>query len=96
MRKFDLVRQVDAPWGVARLSTGSEPLPPDSDPLDNFDFVFDDSAGKGTDVYVLDTGTRTTRDDFGGRADLLKSFIRGEDSSTDLDGRTSFALPAII
>jgi len=44
MRKFGLVRQVDAPWGVARLSTGSNPL-------DNFDFVFDDSAGEGTDVY---------------------------------------------
>jgi len=90
MRKFDLIRQVDALWGVACLSTGSEPLPLNSDPLDNFDFVFDDSASKGTDVYVLDTGTRTTRDDFGGRADLLKSFIHGEDSSTNLDGHMSF------
>jgi len=95
MCKFNLVCQVDAPWGVAHLSTGSEPLLPNSDPLDNFDFVFDDSAGKGTDVYVLDTGICTTHDDFGSCADL-KSFIHGKDNSTDPDGRTSFALPAII
>lgn len=88
MKKYGLVRQLDAPWGIARLSTGSEQLPPNSDPLDNFSFVFDDSAGEGTDVYVLDTGIHTTHEDFGGRAELLKSFIKGEDNTTDLDGRT--------
>ena len=90
MCKFDLICQVDALWGVACLSTGPEPLLLNSDQLDNFDFVFDNSAGKGTNVYVLDTGTRTTRDDFGGRADLLKSFICSKDSSTNLNGHTSF------
>lgn len=88
MNKYDLVRQLDAPWGIARLSTGSEQIPPNSNPLDDFPFVFDDSAGEGTDVYILDTGIHTTHEDFGLRADLLKSFIQGEDNSTDLDGRT--------
>jgi len=86
MKQTDLVHQSDATWGVARLSRGSKHFPPGSDPSDNFDFVFDDSAGEGTDVYILDTGIFTSHDDFGGRADLLKSFIKGEDNTTDLDG----------
>jgi len=90
MKKSALVRQSDAPWGIARLSTGPKHFPPESDPLDEFDFVFDNSAGEGTDVYILDTGIHTTHEDFGGRADLLKSFIEGEDDTTDLDGRTCF------
>lgn len=88
MKKTALVRQADAPWGIARLSTGPEHFPPNSDPSDKFPFLFDDSAGEGTDVYILDTGVRTTHEDFGGRADLIKSFIDGEDDTTDLDGRT--------
>jgi subtilisin family serine protease len=89
MKASALVRQDDAPWGIARLSTGSNRLPPNSDPSDNFPFVFDDLAGNGTDVYVLDTGIFTKHEDFGDRADLLASFVGGEDNSTDLNGRTS-------
>jgi hypothetical protein len=46
MNKYALVRQLDAPWGVARLSTGSSNCHRNSDPSDNFPFVFDDSAGE--------------------------------------------------
>lgn len=89
MKKTGLVSQSDAPWGIARLSTGSTHFPPGSNPFADFDFVFDDAAGEGTDVYILDTGIFASHDDFGNRAELLKSFIKGEDNTTDLDGRTS-------
>lgn len=92
MKKSALVSQSDATWGVARLSRGPKHFPPGSDPSQNFDFVFDDSAGDGTDVYILDTGILTSHDDFGGRAELLRSFVKGEDNTTDLDGRTWFAV----
>jgi len=92
MKKTRLVSQSDATWGVARLSRGSQHFPPGSDPSDDFDYVFDDSAGEGTDVSILDAGIFASHEDFGGRADLLKSFIRGEDNTTDLDGRTYFRI----
>jgi len=91
MKKTRLVSQSDA-TGASHGSRGSQHFPPGSDPSDNLDYMFNDSAGEGTDVYILDTGIFTSHDDFGGRADLLKSFIRGEDNTTDLDGRTYFRI----
>lgn len=42
--------------------------------------MYDESAGEGTCVYVIDTGIQTTHNDFGGRATFLQNFVGdGED-----------------
>ncbi len=41
-------------------------------------YSYDESAGQGTCVYIIDTGIDDTHPDFGGRAHQIKSFIRGE------------------
>lgn len=65
--------QTDAPWGLARLSS-STPLPANSDPNAlNFDYTFSDEAGNGVDVYVIDTGIRTTHEEYEGRAEMIFS-----------------------
>ncbi|KAG8813576.1 subtilisin-like serine protease, partial [Serendipita sp. 400] len=63
-----LVVQLNAVWGLSRISSGATPLPPNSDPASfGFQYTFDDSGGSGVDIFVLDTGIRATHQDFGGR-----------------------------
>lgn len=57
------------PWGLARISDREIGM--------NM-YSYDESAGQGTCVYVIDTGIDDTHPDFGGRAQQIKSFIRGE------------------
>ncbi|KAG9081020.1 subtilisin-like serine protease [Ceratobasidium sp. 370] len=60
--------QDNAPWGLQRVSS-SAPLPAGSraNAL-AFSYTFDDEAGQGVDVYVVDTGINTAHQSFGGRA----------------------------
>jgi subtilisin family serine protease len=58
--------QAQGPTGLARIShagTGSRT------------YVFDDSAGEGITVYVVDTGVRVTHEEFEGRASFAANFI---------------------
>ena len=36
----------------------------------NYNFTYDETAGSGVDVYVVDTGVNAEHVDFGGRASL--------------------------
>jgi len=82
------VNQTNAPWGISRLSS-IDALLANSNPADlNFQYVFDSSGGQGVDVYVLDTGVRTTHQDFGGRAIFLQSFGSGVPGQ-DINGHGS-------
>ncbi|RIA98388.1 peptidase S8/S53 domain-containing protein [Glomus cerebriforme] len=45
-------------------------------PLDG-KYTFPDSAGKGVNIFVVDTGIRTTHSEFNGRAKFGKSFCDG-------------------
>ncbi|PHH90363.1 hypothetical protein CDD83_3886 [Cordyceps sp. RAO-2017] len=63
---YGIIEQKQAPWGLGRISH-REPGAKD--------YVYDDSAGEGTCVYVLDTGVEDTHPGFGGRAKQIKSFI---------------------
>lgn len=58
MRSSALVKQEDAPWGLARISSRQ----PDSTV-----YIYDDSAGEGVCAYILDTGIDVEHPDFEGR-----------------------------
>ncbi|OAQ70604.1 Subtilisin-like serine protease PR1A [Pochonia chlamydosporia 170] len=66
-----IVEQQGAPWGLGRISNRQK---------GSTTYRYDDSAGNGACVYVLDTGIETTHPEFEGRATWLKSFIDGEDN----------------
>lgn len=61
--------ETGAPNGLARLSQ-SEPNPGTSGT-----YRFDDSAGEGITVYIVDTGIRTTHTEFENRASFAANFI---------------------
>lgn len=62
------IKQINAPLGLQRLS---EPQPgPSQAP-----YLFDESAGEGMMVYVVDTGVRITHIEFQGRARFGASFV---------------------
>jgi cerevisin len=69
--------QTNAPWGIARLSSGTTSLG-GGDPLAlTFNYTFDDNAGAGTQAFIIDTGCRTSHQDFQGRAQFLATFGPG-------------------
>ncbi|KAG5639868.1 hypothetical protein DXG03_002741, partial [Asterophora parasitica] len=59
--------QTNAPWGLARISQPGRLTNQNADAL-TFSYTYDDSAGAGVDVYVVDTGVYTGHSTFGGRA----------------------------
>jgi len=67
-------------WGQTRVSEQNLDL--------KKPYSYPDSAGDGVDVYIIDTGILPTHVDFGGRADIAKSFVTGEDPS-DQNGHGS-------
>jgi len=72
-----IVQQTNAPWGLSRLSNGPNALT-DQNPLTlNFKFSFDQSAGAGTQAFIIDTGCRVSHKDYGGRAKFLQTFGPG-------------------
>jgi cerevisin len=40
-----------------------------------YTYTYDDSAGSGVDIYIVDTGVLTTHNQFGGRARWGASFV---------------------
>lgn len=71
-----LVEQSPAEYGLVRISrrtTGGST------------YTYDESAGAGSTVYVIDTGVNTAHEDFGGRAVVGASFVLLE-PKTDLNG----------
>jgi len=64
-------QQADPPsWGQRRISTRKLDL--------KSPFIYPNNAGRGINVYVLDTGLQSDHDDFGGRAKLDNSIVKGE------------------
>ncbi|KAI4658075.1 uncharacterized protein J4E79_007056 [Alternaria viburni] len=63
-----VVTQANAPWGLASISSRKPGAT---------SYVYDDTAGKGTFSYVMDTGVRITHSDFEGRATWGYNAVRG-------------------
>ncbi|OCL11936.1 subtilisin-like protein [Glonium stellatum] len=71
-----------SPWGLQRVSSAST-VSGDEKTLD-FTYSFNDAKlGQGVDIYIVDTGVRTTHAVFGGRAKQGFSF---ETDTSDGDG----------
>lgn len=69
--------QNNAPWGLQRLSQ-QQPLGRSDDSSTNFVYNFDDSAGQGVDIYIIDTGIQADHPEFGGRARFAQTFGNGQ------------------
>lgn len=85
-----LISQLNAPWGLSRLSSDTPlDVPARFDPRNtSFTYTFPSSAGKGVDIYILDSGIRTTHLDYNGRAEFLATFSDGAPGQ-DRDGHGS-------
>jgi cerevisin len=78
METEDPELEKNAPWGLARISHR------DSLSFGTFNkYLYAADAGKGVDVYVVDTGTNVDHVDFEGRASWGKTIPAGDE---DVDG----------
>jgi subtilisin family serine protease len=65
-----------APWGLDRVDQRTLPL--------SASYTWG-TSGAGVHVYIIDTGIRTTHQDFGGRATWAFSSVKGKDGQLDTD-----------
>jgi cerevisin len=70
--QINCLTQTDAPWGLGRITSKAK-LTGKDDEL-KYTYKYESSAGKGADVYVIDTGIYTQHPAFGGRARWGKTF----------------------
>ncbi|KAL6849602.1 hypothetical protein ACO1O0_009143 [Amphichorda felina] len=82
---YEYLTQEDAPWGLARTSHAAKGADT---------YVYDDSAGEGTCVYMIDTGINIDHPDFEGRAEFLYNFTDGKDTDTAGHGTWTSGLVA--
>ncbi|KAG0193506.1 hypothetical protein DFQ28_004839 [Apophysomyces sp. BC1034] len=70
--KGALKTAVSPNWGMARIQQRAK---------ESYNYYsFNDTAGAGVDVYVLDTGVYVGHNDFEGRAEIIANFVRYEDN----------------
>ncbi|KAL5354869.1 Subtilisin-like protease 3 [Pseudogymnoascus australis] len=76
---YDLSVRIGAPWGLDRLSHRNGTSPGLEE------YTYDSSAGKGTTIYIIDTGIHVNHVEFEGRAKWGTNFIAGS-VNDDEDG----------
>ncbi|RXW14507.1 hypothetical protein EST38_g11344 [Candolleomyces aberdarensis] len=85
--------QTNAPWGLQRITQAGALSSTNTAFVDvrcsmymcnsqlfsglNYNFTYDDSAGQGVDIYIVDTGVLVTHSQFGGRARWGTSYVGG-------------------
>ncbi|KAF6748693.1 serine protease [Ephemerocybe angulata] len=77
------ITQTDAPWGLQRISQPSKLSSSATSDL-TYTYTYDESAGTGVDIYIVDTGVFVDHTQFGGRARWGGAF--GVDGTTDGHG----------
>ncbi|KAM6496331.1 serine protease [Amanita muscaria] len=75
--------QTNAPWGLQRMCQANPLRETDPNAL-TYSYLYDSSAGKGVDIYILDTGIYTGHSSFQGRARWGATF--GDYPDTDVIG----------
>ncbi|KAF2187203.1 oryzin precursor [Zopfia rhizophila CBS 207.26] len=80
-----ITQRKGAPWGLQRISNAAGASGSDKDQgfTYSYDATDDTKLGAGVDVYIIDTGVRTSHAVFGGRAKQGFSF---SSAATDGDG----------
>jgi cerevisin len=63
-----LVTQLDATWGLQRISQVAAISRPDDQTALDYTYLYDNTAGSGVDIYIIDSGINIYHEDFGGRA----------------------------
>ncbi|MFI0263216.1 S8 family peptidase [Streptomyces sp. NPDC017056] len=79
-KKFHIDATQDNPpsWGLDRIDQ--------ADTQGDKKYAYPDSAGEGVTAYVIDTGVRTTHQDFEGRASSGFDAVDGDNDATDGNG----------
>ncbi|WP_405939474.1 S8 family peptidase [Streptomyces sp. NBC_00726] len=79
-KKFHIDATQDDPpsWGLDRIDQ--------TETAGDNAYTYPDSAGEGVTAYVIDTGVRTTHEEFGGRAGSGYDAVDNDDSADDGNG----------
>lgn len=79
-KKFHISATQDNPpsWGLDRIDQ--------AETAGDNAYTYPDSAGEGVTAYVIDTGVRTTHEEFGGRAASGFDAVDNDDSADDGNG----------
>ncbi|MYT69516.1 MULTISPECIES: S8 family peptidase [unclassified Streptomyces] len=75
---YDRPQKNPPSWGLDRVDQSDLPL--------DKSYTWPKSAGKGVTVYEIDTGIRTTHEDFGGRAKSGWDFVENDAVAQDENG----------
>ncbi|KAM6490387.1 serine protease [Amanita muscaria] len=83
LRLYSTALRTNAPWGLQRMCQANPLRETDPNAL-TYSYLYDSSAGKGVDIYILDTGIYTGHSSFQGRARWGAMF--GDYPDTDVLG----------